>query len=161
MTYKRRLRPSRHACAVDLDLRNLHCNVGNFRIDLGLDCIYTDYAGPFIGKMIVVVTDAYSKWVDTHIKSGFTSAITIDKLRQSFSTRGIPDVIASDKATGFVSEEYQDFCRHNGIKAPGRFLTYKVGGNAPPALSIAPLVKPTCPPPMRAPILLNKPLVLM
>ncbi|KAI0231136.1 hypothetical protein LSAT2_018499, partial [Lamellibrachia satsuma] len=48
--------------------------------------------------------------------SGSTSAITISKLRQSFSTHGIPDVIVSDNATGFVSEEFQDFCRHNGIK---------------------------------------------
>ena len=78
--------------------------------------LHIDYAGPFMGKMRLVVIDAHSKWIDTHLTSGSTSAITISKLRQSFSTHGILDVIVSDNATGFVSEEFQDFCRHNGIK---------------------------------------------
>ena len=61
--------------------------------------------------MILVVIDAHSKWTDAHITLGSKSAITIGKLRQSFSTRGIPD-----NATGLVSEEFQDVCRHNGTK---------------------------------------------
>ena len=69
-----------------------------------------------MSRMMLVVIDAHSKWIDAHLTSGSTSAITISKLRQSFSTRGIPDAIVSDNATGFVSEEFQDFCRHNGIK---------------------------------------------
>ena len=67
-----------------------------------------------MGRIMLVVIDAHSKWIDAHLTSGSTSAITISKLRQSFSTHGIPDV--SDNATGFVSEEFQDFCRYNGIK---------------------------------------------
>ena len=31
----------------------------------------------------------------------------------SFSTHGILDVIVSDNSTGFVSEEFQDFCQHS------------------------------------------------
>ena len=78
--------------------------------------LHIDYAGPFMGRMMLVVTDAHSKWIDAHHTSDSISAITISKLRQSFSTHGIPDVIVSDNATGFVSEEFQEFCRHNGIK---------------------------------------------
>ena len=68
-----------------------------------------------MGRMILVVIDAHSKWIDAHHMSGSTSATTISKLRQSFSTHGIPDVIVSDNATGFVNEEFREFCRQNGI----------------------------------------------
>ncbi|KAI0213775.1 hypothetical protein LSAT2_001156 [Lamellibrachia satsuma] len=45
-----------------------------------------------------------------HPTSCSTLAMTISKLRQSFSTHGIPDVIVSDNATGFVNDEFHDFC---------------------------------------------------
>ena len=32
--------------------------------------IHIDYAGPFFGKMFLIVSDAYSKWLDVHITSG-------------------------------------------------------------------------------------------
>ncbi|RLJ22796.1 hypothetical protein DJ031_00250 [bacterium endosymbiont of Escarpia laminata] len=69
-----------------------------------------------MNKMILVVVDAHSKWIEAYTTSGSTSAITISKLRWIFSSHGIPDVIVSDNATGFVSEEFESFCRHNGIK---------------------------------------------
>ena len=78
--------------------------------------VHIDYAGPVIGKMILVVIDAHSKWIEAYTTSGSTSAITISKLKWIFSSHGIPDVIVSDNATGFVSEEFQSFCRRNGIK---------------------------------------------
>jgi len=70
-------------------------------------------------RMILVVIDALSKWIDAHHTSGSTLATTISKLQQSFSTHGIPDVITSDNATGFVSEELPEFCSQNGIKHGG------------------------------------------
>ena len=67
-----------------------------------------------MGRMILVVIDANSKWIDAHLTSNSTSATIISKLRQLFSTQGIPDVIFSDNATGFVSENFREFCRQNG-----------------------------------------------
>ena len=78
--------------------------------------VHIDYAGPVMGKMILVVIDAHSKWIEAYTTSGSTSAITINKLKWIFSSHGIPHVIVSDNATGFVSEEFQSFCRRNGIK---------------------------------------------
>ena len=69
--------------------------------------LHIDYAGPFMGRMILVVIDAHSKWIDAHLMSGSTSVTTISKLRQSFSSHGIPDVIVSDTATAFVSENFE------------------------------------------------------
>ena len=44
------------------------------------------------------------------------------------------------------------------VFSAGRFLTYKVGGQCPPALSFAPPVKPTCPPQCVPPFSLTSPL---
>ena len=78
--------------------------------------IHIDYAGPIMGKMILVVVDAYSKWIDAHISSGCTAAITILGLGTSFSTHGLPDIIVSDNATCITSEEFQHFCQMNVIR---------------------------------------------
>ena len=78
--------------------------------------IHIDYAGPFLGKMFLIVSDAFSKWLDVHVTGGSTSKETIEKLRHSFSTHGIPLVIVSDNGSSFVSEEFKKFCVVNGIK---------------------------------------------
>ena len=31
--------------------------------------LYLDYAGPFCGKMILVIVDAYSKWVEGYVSN--------------------------------------------------------------------------------------------
>lgn len=49
-----------------------------------------DYAGPYKGHMYLVVIDAYSKWIDVHMKKSTTSAATIEKLREIFATYGLP-----------------------------------------------------------------------
>ena len=78
--------------------------------------IHIDYAGPIEGQMYLVVIDAYSKWLEVIATSGCTSKITVSKLRQLFCTHGLPDVIVSDNATCFSSEEFQNFVEKNGIR---------------------------------------------
>ena len=63
--------------------------------------LHIDYAGPFIGRMMLVVIDAHSKWIDTHLTSGSTPGITISKLRQSFSTHCF--LMSSSATTPLVS----------------------------------------------------------
>ena len=48
--------------------------------------------------------------------SSSTSTTTISLLRKSFATLGLPDVIVSDNATNFTSEEFKIFLKKNGIK---------------------------------------------
>jgi hypothetical protein len=78
--------------------------------------IHIDYAGPVEGKMILVIIDAYSKWIEAEIVSGSTSQITIERLRHVIAAQGIPDIIVSDNGACFTSQEFQEFCKQNGIR---------------------------------------------
>lgn len=90
--------------------------------------IHIDYAGPFQGYNFLIVVDARSKWPEIiPTKSPPTSAITILFLKEIFSRNGIPQIIASDNATIFCSQEFKNFCCRNGIRqcfiAPGHPAT--------------------------------------
>lgn len=75
-----------------------------------------DYAGPFFGKMFLILVDAHSKWIDAYPVNSATTATTLECLRNSFSTHGIPEMMVSDNAQCFVSEAGKEFMSRNGIK---------------------------------------------
>ena len=76
--------------------------------------IHIDYAGPFMGRMFLVV-DAHSKWLEVLPTSQAMSTVTIEKLRCIFATFGLPEIIVSDNGTAFTSKEFQEFTQANGI----------------------------------------------
>ncbi|KAI4890378.1 hypothetical protein NFI96_005277, partial [Prochilodus magdalenae] len=78
--------------------------------------IHVDYAGPFMGRMFLVIMDAHSKWLDAYPLKSSTSQITIEKLRQSFSVFGLPQVLVSDNGPCFTSTEFETFMKQNGIR---------------------------------------------
>ena len=78
--------------------------------------IHVDYAGPLENKMFLIIVDAYSKWMEVHATSSSTSATTIELLRKSFASLGLPEVLVSDNATTFTSEEFAEFTKKNGIR---------------------------------------------
>ena len=47
--------------------------------------VYADYAGPYVGHMFLVLVDAHTKWMDTHIVSSATSQSTIEKMQNTFA----------------------------------------------------------------------------
>ena len=57
--------------------------------------VHIDYAGPFQGRMFLLLIDAHSKWLDIYSS---TSSSTIESLRKSFATFGLPEVLVSDNA---------------------------------------------------------------
>ncbi len=77
--------------------------------------IHMDYAGPFFGKLFLIIIDAHSKWIDAYPVSSATTAATLECLRKSFSVHGIPEMIVSDNTQCFVSEASKDFMTKNGI----------------------------------------------
>ena len=78
--------------------------------------IHVDYAGPFLGKMFLVVVDAHSKWMEVEVVPAATSAHTIQKLRAMFATHGLPELLVSDNGTVFTSAEFQEFLSRNGVR---------------------------------------------
>ena len=42
--------------------------------------IHVDFAGPFLGRMFLIIVDAHSKWPEVEIMSSTTSTQSIDRL---------------------------------------------------------------------------------
>lgn len=78
--------------------------------------LHIDFAGPIEGKMLLVIVDAHSKWMDVHVMTTTSSAATIQRLRQSFATHGLPDIVVTDNGPNLVSEEMTNFLQKNGIR---------------------------------------------
>ena len=78
--------------------------------------LHLDYAGPFLGKMFLIVDDAHSKWIEAFPMSTSTSEATIEKLRIAFSTHGLPEMVVTDNGSNFVSKEFEAFLKQNGIR---------------------------------------------
>ena len=78
--------------------------------------IHVDYAGPYQGKMLLVIIDAFTKWLEVHVMNSSTAEATVEKLRTTFATFGIPETVVSDNGTCFVSEVFQTSMSRNGIR---------------------------------------------
>ena len=78
--------------------------------------IHMDVAGPFMNKSFLIVVDTYSKWAEVIEMSQTTAARMISVLRQVFSSLSIPEQIVLDNGPQFVSSEFAEFAKLNGIK---------------------------------------------
>ena len=78
--------------------------------------IHVDYAGPFFGKMFLLMVDAHSKWLEVHMSSSSSSTSTISMMRKSIASLGLPEVIVSDNGTTFTSDEFVQFLRKNEVR---------------------------------------------
>ena len=58
-----------------------------------MDRVHVDYAEPIQGSMILVLINAYSRWIEAHVVSSSISEVTIDHLSQIFATHGMPKSI--------------------------------------------------------------------
>ena len=78
--------------------------------------LHLDYAGPFLGKMFLVMVDSHLKWLEVIPVNASTAEATIDKMRFVFSTHGLPKAVVSDNGPQFTSVEFQQFLERNGIQ---------------------------------------------
>ena len=62
--------------------------------------LHIDHAGPLCNKMILVIMDAHSKWIEALPVPSAMSSATIGMLyTYTFVQFGIPKTVASDNAT--------------------------------------------------------------
>ena len=78
--------------------------------------IHIDFAGPLDDRMYLIIVDAHSKWIEAFPMTSTTATKTIQILRTTFARYGIPDSIVSDNGPQFISSEFQQFCKTNGIR---------------------------------------------
>ena len=79
------------------------------------ECLHIDYAGPFMGKIFLMVVDEHSKWLEVEIVPATAFTHTIAKLRSMFSTHGLPQLVVSDNGSVFTSGEFKECLERNGI----------------------------------------------
>lgn len=63
----------------------------------------------------MVCVDSYTKWPEVHVMNNITVTSTIEKCREIFSRFGILRILVMDNARTFVSQEFQNFMKTNGI----------------------------------------------
>ena len=78
--------------------------------------LHLDYAGPLLGRLFLILVDAYSKWMEVKIVRTATSTTTIEHLRNILATHGLPKMLVTDNASYFTSQGFQDFTKLNGIR---------------------------------------------
>jgi hypothetical protein len=78
--------------------------------------LHADFAGPFLGKMYLVVIDSYSKWPEIYEMKSTTSAKTIQVFRKIFAAHGLPSILVTDNGPQWISEEFAEFLNCNGVK---------------------------------------------
>ena len=78
--------------------------------------VHVDFAGPFLKRMFLLVTDAHSKWPEIIEMLSTTSMKTIEELRRLFAAYGLPEQLVTDNGPQFISQEFSDFMKLNGIK---------------------------------------------
>ena len=78
--------------------------------------VHVDFAGPFQGTMLLIVVDAHSKWPEVYPMKSTTAGETIEVLRKTFASHGLPVQLVSDNGPQFISEDFAQFMKGNGIQ---------------------------------------------
>ena len=56
-----------------------------------------------------------------------TSLVTIEKIRSTFATLGLPEQLVTDNGTSFISEEFRQFMQSSNGLAESAVQTFKSG----------------------------------
>ena len=78
--------------------------------------VHVDYAGPFLGRIFLLLNDVHSKWMEICSVNAATSQVMIEKHRTIFATHELPQTVVSDNGTVFTSVEFQEVLSKNGIR---------------------------------------------
>ena len=77
--------------------------------------LHIDHVINFLGFNWLVVTDAYTKYLCINATQSVSAKSTIKLLQEDFRHFRFPHTVVTDCAATFKSEEFQEFCKENGI----------------------------------------------
>ena len=78
--------------------------------------LHIDFAGPFLNKNFLIAVDVHSKWAEVVEMQQATTTKTITALCYMFAMHGIPEQLVSDNGPQFISVEFVEFVKSNGIQ---------------------------------------------
>ena len=68
------------------------------------------------GTNFLVAIDAHSKWPEIIPMKSTTATATVVVVRDMFARFGLPAQVVTDNGPQFVSAEFEEFLRQNGVK---------------------------------------------
>lgn len=68
-----------------------------------------EFAGPVEGKMLLIVVDTHSKWLEVAVMHSTTTEKTVIKLEEMFSHFGYPEQFISDNGPQFTLQDFAVF----------------------------------------------------
>lgn len=77
--------------------------------------IHVDFAGPLEGRMLLIVVDSHTKWIEVVPMKTTSANNTVEALRGIFSRFGLPRTVVSDNGPQFASRQFRQFMEDNGI----------------------------------------------
>lgn len=98
--------------------------------------VHIDYAGPVAGTMLLIIVDAYSKWIEVKTTSSTTTTATIAIFDELFASYGEPTIIVSDNVgshncfSQFTAAEFESFLKESGVKYHKRTAPYHPATNS-------------------------------
>lgn len=91
--------------------------------------VHIDYAGPVSDAMLLIIVDAYSKWVEVKVTHSTTTEATIKILDELFASYGAPVTVVTDNGPQFTAEEFSTFLQRSGVKYHKRSAPYHPATN--------------------------------
>lgn len=70
----------------------------------------------FNNMNFLIVVDDFSKWIEVFVLQKTTAGHVIEKLKYFMSIFGFPKILVSDNGPQFSCNEFQSFCKVNGVK---------------------------------------------
>lgn len=78
--------------------------------------IHLDYAGPYLGKHLFVIVDAYSKWMMVNVTNSTTAEATCNMQETVFAQFGVPVIVVSDNGPQFTVQHFKNFLKMQGVR---------------------------------------------